>query len=244
MTTPAMTLSWIASTSGHSYLDYYMKDHMADERAIVNRMIRAALAANLTVSVFDGEEWGLRASSNYAAITAEVAVTDQTTLRFRDASKKLLGSIYLVHGNGDEVISDHTDNALMRALAGLAECLSPENISTFTACLTAAVAVDAPRYIIMDAYSGFIWADTATGDWANGIADLSDLCAVCRAMDESTGTHGRSYEAVSRISGDQGYILHRAPDDFPTVMDGQNSEEVARAVSLPVAGYVMWKDAE
>lgn len=142
MSERAATPSWIASMSGHSYPAHYLKDHMAEERAVVNRVIRAALSVGLNISVFDGEEWSLKASSDYAAITAEVAATDQTTLRFRDASKKLLGSIYLVHGNGDEVISDHTDNALMRALAGLAECLSPENISafnisTFAACLTA-----------------------------------------------------------------------------------------------------------
>ncbi|MER8641018.1 hypothetical protein [Mesorhizobium sp. M1252] len=86
------------------------------EKRIITAILKRALAAGYSVSVFDGEEWALRRSVDLEAITAECHATDETTLRFWDATRNQMGSIWLVHGNEDDVISDHTDNSPMAAL--------------------------------------------------------------------------------------------------------------------------------
>ncbi|MDX0762392.1 hypothetical protein U8C32_08695 [Sinorhizobium medicae] len=86
------------------------------EQRIVGKLIRKALALGYLVSVYDGEEWALVKADDYKAITAEVAATDETTLRFRLASGEKVGSVWLVHGNEDDVISDCSDNAATLAL--------------------------------------------------------------------------------------------------------------------------------
>ncbi|MQX49642.1 hypothetical protein [Sinorhizobium medicae] len=87
------------------------------EQRIVGALIRKALKLGYLVSVYDGEEWALRKSSDYEAITAEVAATDETTLRFRlSIGEGLVGSVWLIHGNAEDVICDHTDNEATAAL--------------------------------------------------------------------------------------------------------------------------------
>ncbi|RWI06830.1 MAG: hypothetical protein EOQ89_03615 [Mesorhizobium sp.] len=88
----------------------------ATEKRIITAILKRALAANYTVSVYDGEEWALKRSTDLEAITAECHATDETTLRMRDADGNVVGSIFLVHGNEEDVISDHTDNDLTAAL--------------------------------------------------------------------------------------------------------------------------------
>ncbi|MER9205225.1 hypothetical protein [Mesorhizobium sp. M0771] len=88
----------------------------ATEKRIISAIIKRALALGFTVSVYDGEEWALKRSTDFEAITAEVHATDETTLRMRDETGNMVGSIYLVHGNEDDVICDHTDNERTAAL--------------------------------------------------------------------------------------------------------------------------------
>lgn len=87
------------------------------EAQIIDAILIAALAKGYVVSVCDGEEWSLRRSSDIEAIRAEVAASDETTLMFRDPANQRpdgdparVGSVFLVHGNGCEVISDCSDN--------------------------------------------------------------------------------------------------------------------------------------
>lgn len=105
------------------------------ERLIVGQIIRSALSSGLLVSVHDGEIWSLVVSSDEAAISAEIATTDENTLRFRDPKKlnangkpETVGWVYLVFGNGCDVIADHADNpetaALLSVASSLAERLS------------------------------------------------------------------------------------------------------------------------
>ena len=108
-----------------SYPAYYMEnDDLAYERAIVDRLIRGGLERGYLVSVNDGEEWALSKSSDYAAITAEVAATDVTILRFTDPAQadrtKGCGNVLLIHGNDLDVVSDHTDNDMIADLVALA----------------------------------------------------------------------------------------------------------------------------
>ena len=98
-----------------AYASFYAEPHLDDERAIVDRLIRKALELGYTVGVHDGEELALSRSSDYEAITSRVAMTDETHLIFRlggTLDQKLVGKVYLVHGNGEDVVSDHSDNEL------------------------------------------------------------------------------------------------------------------------------------
>lgn len=81
-----------------------------------------------------------------------------------------------------------------------------------------------PRFIIVDAYSGFIWGDTGDLD---GPAPIE----ACQRLDESLGAFGRTYAEVPRLPGDTGYIVYRADiggsEAVPLVRDGQDPETIA-----------------
>jgi hypothetical protein len=107
----------------------------SSERAIISRLLDDAAAAGFIVSVFDGEVWALTASSDFPAVAALVGATGETTLRFRDPSTlnergkpALVGFVFLVHGNGSDVISDYSDtpalSALLAGASGVAERLA------------------------------------------------------------------------------------------------------------------------
>ncbi|RUU76134.1 hypothetical protein [Mesorhizobium sp. M7A.F.Ca.MR.362.00.0.0] len=90
------------------------------EVKIVGRLIKKALGLDYVVSVYDGEEYGIVRSNNYEAITAEIAATDSTELVFRRRDDKTkIGSVLLIHGNDEDVISDHSDNELTNKLVEL-----------------------------------------------------------------------------------------------------------------------------
>lgn len=91
------------------------------ERRIIDAIIKEALAEGMTISVYDGDEWAVRKSTDYKQITAEIAATDETTLRIRSSDGKKIGDILLIHGNGEEVISDHSDNLITGRLANIGQ---------------------------------------------------------------------------------------------------------------------------
>lgn len=92
------------------------------ERQIIDMILTEALARNLLVSVYDGEDWAVMPTDDRAHIEREIAATDTTTLKFRrsqrgaDGKYEVLGSVFLVHGNGSDVIADYTDTERMRAI--------------------------------------------------------------------------------------------------------------------------------
>lgn len=87
------------------------------ERKIITAIVRKALKIGYSISVFDGEEWAVKRSEKIEVITDNVGATDETTLRFRlQPSNELVGDIFLVHGNDEDVVSDMTDNAAMQFL--------------------------------------------------------------------------------------------------------------------------------
>lgn len=93
------------------------------ERGVATRLVRAALNAGYTVSVYDEEEWTVGNSRKEREILAALAGTETNTLRFRRNGENL-GSMLLIWGNdetGEELIADHTDNAEMDALANAAQ---------------------------------------------------------------------------------------------------------------------------
>lgn len=94
----------------------------SDERRVIAAVLDEAARLGLRVSVWDGEEWVLKASDNFAAVRREIGASDTTTLRFRAASigtdgrRASVGSVFLVHGNGADVLADWSDNSATAAL--------------------------------------------------------------------------------------------------------------------------------
>jgi len=107
-----------------------MKHLQFDEAKICGSVVDEALRRGLLVSVYDGEEWTLKASANRDAISEVVGITCETVLVFRDPAKldhgqpSRVGKVFLVHGNGCDVISDYTDNSEMAAILAPASAVS------------------------------------------------------------------------------------------------------------------------
>lgn len=99
------------------------------EKGIIDKIIQKALELKYMISVNDEEEEYVRRSRNYAEVTEAVGISDVTYLFFRNEEglqfndtfmaiygRKEFGGILLVHGNGEDVISDYTDNEHMKQL--------------------------------------------------------------------------------------------------------------------------------
>jgi hypothetical protein len=80
----------------------------ASERRICAAVVRRALAAGYFVSVSDGELVTLRKSRDEAAIFDAMATTDADNLNIHRADGVRLGSVVLIYGNGEDVISDYS----------------------------------------------------------------------------------------------------------------------------------------
>ncbi len=104
-----------------------------------------------------------------------------------------------------------------------------------------------PAYIIQDAYTGYIWGDTRDIDGKSYSAE--SIADACRALDHSIGEYDRTYEEVSRLSGDTGYIIYRVDingsEAVPVVRDGQDKETI-EAVERDCArvGCVEYRSAD
>lgn len=93
------------------------------ERAIIGRLLDDTLSAGFVLSVYDGEEYAVKVSSNLDAIKFAVGATGETTLILRDprllddlGNPVRIGFIWLVHGNGHDVISDYSDRVDVQRL--------------------------------------------------------------------------------------------------------------------------------
>ena len=78
------------------------------EARIARKIVADALEKGWTISVWDGEEWTVKRSSDSDRIIGALCSTDSDALRFRDGDT-IIGSVSLVWGNDEDVISDHTD---------------------------------------------------------------------------------------------------------------------------------------
>lgn len=85
------------------------------EEKIVRSILSFAISKEYTVSVFDGEEWGVVKSKHIEQII-EFIDTDEVTFRFRNTSNKVVGSISLIFGNEEDVIHDFSDNDKIREI--------------------------------------------------------------------------------------------------------------------------------
>ena len=86
------------------------------ERRIVRKLVRKALGLGYVISVFDGEEWCLRSSTSEADIMSSIQSTESEELVFRTRDGYIVGAIVLVYGNGEDVITDYSDNMEMQQL--------------------------------------------------------------------------------------------------------------------------------
>ena len=86
-----------------------LQTRIAIEKRIVHRVVKDALRAGYSVSVFDSEEWTLERSTDFKTIIAAMMTSDEDTIRLRDKEGKNLGIVFFVYGNdGWDVICDHS----------------------------------------------------------------------------------------------------------------------------------------
>jgi hypothetical protein len=96
-------------------LTKFLPHSTATERRIANAIVSDALAAGFSISVHDGEEWALKDGKAHNTILAAMNSTESDTLRLRDADDNIVGSIYLVWGNDEDLLSDNSDTPAMNA---------------------------------------------------------------------------------------------------------------------------------
>lgn len=100
--------------------NYLNKYATPGEARAARKLVKAALAAGYTISVNDGEEWTVKRSGRELEIIDALATTGEDRLLMRLAvSGDVVGSFWLIYGNdpnGDELISDHSDNSACEAL--------------------------------------------------------------------------------------------------------------------------------
>ena len=94
----------------------YFPDHLdRTEARIISRLITAILTqspVSLFVRVHDGEEWATDWTRDRRTISEAVAATEETRFALAETetaeggAMHRFGSIWLIHGNGEDVISD------------------------------------------------------------------------------------------------------------------------------------------
>jgi hypothetical protein len=86
----------------------------ADEARIINKLFSAILKAGYQARIFDGEQTVCHWTTDRKTLQRHTAQTEQTTLHIREGRETespvelpaTLGTITLIHGNGEDVISD------------------------------------------------------------------------------------------------------------------------------------------
>ena len=104
-----MTANMTAAPSLSTVTNAISFDAFRDERETAARLILAALAAGFTVSVCDGEAWPVKRSTDALEIARGLASTEMDILKLRRADDSVAGMIWLIWGNGADLVSDYTD---------------------------------------------------------------------------------------------------------------------------------------
>ncbi len=82
------------------------------ENVIAKTLVRKALSRGWLITVHDGEEVALRRSGDFDAIWKAMQSTDEDNLIFFKADGETrIGWVWLIWGNGEDLISDHTAKA-------------------------------------------------------------------------------------------------------------------------------------
>lgn len=88
-----------------------LNTRIADEKRAVKKIVEAAIRLGYMVSLYDGEEYTVKRSTDKKAILAAIYTTDMDRLYFRvKATGEQVGSVLLVYGNSaSEVMADWSD---------------------------------------------------------------------------------------------------------------------------------------
>lgn len=87
------------------------------ERGIATKLVQAIHKAGFVISVHDGEEFNCEDLSKLASVRAHLATTGEDRLFFRKPGEtQYAGWIWLIFGNGEDLISDYTANETTEAL--------------------------------------------------------------------------------------------------------------------------------
>lgn len=101
----------------------------ADEAEIIARLIDYALGhpTILMLRVHDGEDWATDWTRSTTAIQQAIAKADMTRVYVmkvaESGSVQRMGSILLIHGNGEDVISDSSHNPRAEGAEELIEAI-------------------------------------------------------------------------------------------------------------------------
>ncbi|MBD3755904.1 MAG: hypothetical protein IE937_09735 [Gammaproteobacteria bacterium] len=98
------------------------------EADIVNKLLTRILShKDLLIRVYDGVEWATDWTRNRAEVQRETAATDETRyciIRIAEnGAATRIGSILLIHGNDEDVISDASWNPKLEDAESLIEDL-------------------------------------------------------------------------------------------------------------------------
>jgi hypothetical protein len=95
----------------------FMEYATAEERRIVRRLLRTAHGNGVTsFRVCDGDEWH-GPFSREPEILAALATTSDDIVRFYRGDKSI-GWVWLIWGNGEDLVSDYSDNEEVRRIVG------------------------------------------------------------------------------------------------------------------------------
>tara|TARA_R110000764_G_scaffold161450_1_gene248714 strand:- start:685 stop:972 length:288 start_codon:yes stop_codon:yes gene_type:complete len=77
-------------------------------------LIKYSLAKNLTISVWDGEEWQVKNSTSYKDIKDAVDSVEESELRIKENGKEIGWALIIDQGQPDETVSDYTCTPFMK----------------------------------------------------------------------------------------------------------------------------------
>jgi len=87
------------------------------ESGIAKNLGKVGVQKGYCVSIWDGEDYLLKNSTDPKTIAQNVHQVDEEYLIFSKPNGENIGSIFLVYGNSpEELIADYTDNPLIEEL--------------------------------------------------------------------------------------------------------------------------------
>jgi hypothetical protein len=103
------------------------------EKGIAKRVVRAAIAAGYTVSLWDGGDWTVKRSRKLSEVVGAMFTVDEERLDIRNSEGGLIGNVWFVYGNDDfYAINDFTATQTMEKL--LSDATTYAEHAEFTYC--------------------------------------------------------------------------------------------------------------
>lgn len=91
-----------------------------NERKIAQKLVQAILDRGYSVTVWEGGDFAIKRSRDADAVMQALESTDHDIVRAVNDAGEVVGRVMLIWGNGDDLISDHTDNAVTNDLVKIA----------------------------------------------------------------------------------------------------------------------------